>query len=157
MLLTRHAKERLVKRLTKRRKLGCIYSELWSFLDRSVRLDVGEGIVIFTDGRKSLVCTKLDCERLPLEEIRRRVAGTERSYECVFFDGRLVKETTPRKFIEEVPDGEYCFYINMKKRSLYIGSREPFLVITIRPAKGREREAYASSRGTTMMSPNGSS
>ena len=33
MLLTRHARERLIKRLAKRKRLDRIYSELWTFLD----------------------------------------------------------------------------------------------------------------------------
>ncbi|AEK73935.1 hypothetical protein GQS_10210 [Thermococcus sp. 4557] len=140
MLLTRHAKERLVKRLAKRRKLERIYSELWAFIDRSWRIDVNERIIIFTDGRKSLVCSRLDCERLPLDEIKERVGGISRAYECVFLDGRTARETVPRKFLESVPDGEYCFYINREKRSLYIGSAPPLLAITLRPAKKSERE-----------------
>ncbi|NJD99782.1 hypothetical protein E3E26_08310 [Thermococcus sp. LS1] len=141
MLLTRHAKERLVKRLAKRRKLERVYSALWEFLERSKRIDVNDKVVIFTDGRKSLVCVRLECERLPLEEIRHRVEKIERPYECVFLDGKLVRETLPRKFLELIPEGEYCFYINREKRSLYIGSEGPLLAITLRPAKREERES----------------
>ncbi|GAB6135145.1 hypothetical protein [Thermococcus prieurii] len=140
MLLTRHAEERLVKRLAKRRKLERVYSELWAFLDRSRRIDVNERVVIFTDGRKSLVCARLDCERLPLEEIKERVEGLKGTYRCVFSDKRLARETSPIKFLSEIPDGVYCFYINREKRSLYIGREEPLLAITLRPAKRRERE-----------------
>ena len=140
MLLTRHAEERLVKRLAKKRKLERVYSELWAFLDRSRRIYVNERVVIFTDGRKSLVCVKLDCERLPLEEIRKRVDSLEGTYRCVFPDKRLARETSPLKFLSEIPDGVYCFYINREKRSLYIGSEEPLLAITLRPAKKGERE-----------------
>jgi len=158
MLLTRHAKERLIKRLAKRRNPERVYSKLWTFLDRSQRFEVNEKVVIFTDGRKSLVCVRLDCERLSLEEIKSRVEGITRPYECVFFDGRLARETVPRKFLETIPDGVYCFYLNHEKRSLYIGSGPPLLAITLRPAKRDERENYAlSSRGTTRISPNGSS
>ncbi|NJE41701.1 hypothetical protein [Thermococcus sp. GR6] len=140
MLLTRHAKERLVKRLAKRRKLKRVYLALWEFLERSKRIDVNDKVVIFTDGRKSLVCVRLECERLPLEEIRHRVEKIKRPYECVFLDGRLARETVPRKFVELIPEGEYCFYINREKRSLYIGSEGPLLAITLRPAKRKERE-----------------
>ncbi|KUH33217.1 hypothetical protein APY94_06795 [Thermococcus celericrescens] len=140
MLLTRHARERLIKRLAKNRNPERFYPQLWAFLDRSRRIDVNERIVIFTDGRKSLVCSRLDCERLPLEEIKERVGGISRAYECVFLDGRTARETIPRKFLESVPDGEYCFYINREKRSLYIGSAPPLLAITLRPAKKSERE-----------------
>ena len=139
MLLTRHAEERLIKRLAKRRRLERVYSALWEFLDRSRRIDVNERVVIFTDGRKSLVCARLDCERLPLEEIKKRVKNLRGTYRCVFLDKRLVKETSPPKFLLGIPDGEYCFYINREKRSLYIGSEEPLLVITLRPAKREER------------------
>lgn len=140
MLLTRHAKERLIKRLAKRRKLMWVYSRLWEFLDRSVRVEINERVVIFTDGRKSLVCAKLECEKLSLEEIRRRVEDIKRPYECVFFDGRLARETLPKKFLELVPEGVYCFYLNREKRSLYIGSEPPLLAITFRPAKKGERD-----------------
>jgi len=129
-----------VKRLAKKRKLERVYSELWAFLDRSRRIYVNERVVIFTDGRKSLVCVKLDCERLPLEEIRKRVDSLEGTYRCVFPDKRLARETSPLKFLSEIPDGVYCFYINREKRSLYIGSEEPLLAITLRPAKKGERE-----------------
>ncbi|AMQ17671.1 hypothetical protein [Thermococcus peptonophilus] len=139
MLFTRHAKERLKKRLAKRGRLERIYSELWAFLDRSKRIDVNEKITIFTDGRKSLVCTRLDCERLQKSEILERVRDIMGSYECVYFDGRVAKVTRPEKFIEAVPDGEYCFYLNREKKSLYVGSEPPFLVITLRPAKREER------------------
>ncbi len=141
MLLTRHAKERLIKRLAKRRKLMWVYSRLWDFLDRSVRVEINEGVVIFTDGGKSLVCAKLECERLSLEEIKSRVEGIKRPYECVFFDGRLARETVPKRFLELVPDGVYCLYINREKRSLYIGSEPPLLAITFRPAKKGERDS----------------
>ena len=140
MLLTRHAEERLVKRLAKRKKLERVYSELWAFLDRSRRIYVNERVVIFTNGRKSLVCVKLECERLPLEEIRKRVDGLEGTYRCVFSDMRLARETSPLRFLSEIPDGVYCFYINREKRSLYIGSEEPLLAITLRPARKGERE-----------------
>lgn len=140
MLLTRHARERLIKRLAKRKKLERIYSELWAFIDRSRRIDVNERVVIFTDGRRSLVCVRLECEMLSLEEIGERVSGISEPYDCVFFDGRIAKHTVPRKFVEGLPDGRYCFYINREKKSLYIGSEEPLLAITIRPAKRSERE-----------------
>ncbi|ASA77868.1 hypothetical protein [Thermococcus sp. 5-4] len=156
MLLTRHARERLVKRLAKKRRLERIYAELWDFLDRSRKIDVNERVVILTDGRKSLVCARLECEMLPLEEIRERVSGISEAYDCVFFDGRTARHTLPRKFVEGLPNGRYCFYINREKKSLYIGGEEPLLVITIRPAKREERN-QASSTGTTSMSPKGSS
>ncbi|WP_010477487.1 hypothetical protein [Thermococcus zilligii] len=139
MLLTRHAKERLIKRLAKKKKLELVYSRLWEFLDRSVKANINEKVVIFTDGRKSLVCTRLDCERLSLEEIKGRVEGIKHPCECVFFDGRLVRETVPEKFLELLPEGVYCFYINREKGSLYIGSEPPLLAITFRPAKKNER------------------
>ncbi|AIU70714.1 hypothetical protein TEU_10410 [Thermococcus eurythermalis] len=144
MLLTRHAESRLIKRLTKRRRLERLYSALWEFLDRSRRIDVNERVVIFTDGRKSLVCARLDCERLPLDEIKKRVENLKGTYRCVFPEGRLAKETAPTKFLSEIPDGEYCFYINREKRSLYIGGEEPLLAITFRPAKRSEREKVES-------------
>lgn len=144
MLLTRHAESRLIKRLAKRRRLDRVYSALWEFLERSRRIDVNERVVIFTDGRKSLVCARLDCERLPLDEIKKRVENLKGTYRCVFPEGRLAKETAPAKFLSEIPDGEYCFYINREKRSLYIGSDEPLLAITFRPAKRSEREKVES-------------
>ncbi|WP_456367974.1 hypothetical protein [Thermococcus sp.] len=147
MLLTRHARERLTKRLAKRRKLDRIYTKLWDFLDRSVRLVPKEGVVIFTDGKKSLVCIELPCERLSRREILGRVEGIRDSYECVFYDGRLVKLTTPKKFLGFIPEGTYCFYISRKKMSLYIGTRTPLLVITLRPAKKEERSAFYELRG----------
>ncbi len=140
MLLTRHAKERLVKRLAKRKRLERVYSALWDFLDRSRRIDVNEKVVIFTDGRKSLVCSKLECEMLSLDEIRQRVSGISEPYDCVFLDGRIASHTVPRKFVEGLPDGRYRLYMNREKKSLYIGSEEPMLVITIRPTKRSERE-----------------
>jgi len=139
MLLTRHAEERLVKRLSKRRRIDRVYSRLWDFLDRSKRIEVNEKIVIFTDGRKSLVCVRLPCERLSLEEIRDVVFGLKDQYRCVFWDGRTVRDTIPKKFLESIPSGRYCFYLNREKRSLYLGSEEPLLAITFRPAKMRER------------------
>lgn len=141
MLLTHHAKERLAKRLAKRRRLERIYEKLWDFLDRSRRIEVNERIVIFTDGKKSLICSRLDCERLTLEDIKERVDGISRPYECIFLDDKLVRETLPRKFLELIPEGKYCFYLNREKRSLYVGSEEPLLVITLRPAKREERGA----------------
>lgn len=141
MLLTHHAKERLAKRLAKRRRLERIYEKLWDFLDRSRRIEVNERIVIFTDGKKSLICSRLDCERLTLEDIKERVDGISRPYECIFLDDKLVRETLPRKFLELIPEGKYCFYLNREKRSLYVGSEEPLLAITLRPAKREERGA----------------
>lgn len=142
MLLTRHAEGRLVKRLAKRRKLEKVYSMLWDFLERSRRIEVSEKVFIFTDGRKSLVCVKLPCERLSLEEIKNAVSGLQDKYRCVFWDGRAVRETVPKKFVDGLPPGEYCFYLNREKRSLYVGSEEPLLAITFRPAKRGEREKF---------------
>ncbi len=139
MLLTRHAEERLVKRLAKRRKLERVYSSLWSFLDRSRRIEVNEGVLIFTDGGKSLVCLRLPCQRLSLDEVKELVSTLNDQYRCVFWDGRVVKETTPWKFVERLPPGEYCFFLSREKRSLYLGSEEPLLAITFRPAKASER------------------
>ncbi len=139
MLLTRHAEERIVKRLAKRRKLERVYSSLWLFLEGSRRIEVNEGILIFTDGRKSLVCRRLPCQRLSLDEVKELVSSLNDQYRCVFWDGRLVKETTPRKFLEELPPGEYCFFLSREKRSLYLGSEGPLLAITFRPAKASER------------------
>jgi hypothetical protein len=140
MLLTRHAKERLAKRLAKRRKLERIYTELWDFLDRSKRINVKDGIVIFTEGRKSLVCVELPCEKLSKGELLKLLGQLNEEYECVFSDERLVRRTTPTKFLKEIPEGRRCFYINRGKRSLYVGSEPPLLAITLRPAKRRERE-----------------
>ncbi|NJE60203.1 hypothetical protein [Thermococcus sp. 21S7] len=156
MLLTRHARERLIKRLAKKRRLERIYAELWNFLDRSRKIEVNENVVILTDGRKSLVCARLECELLSLEEIRGRVSGISEAYDCVFFDGRKARHTLPRKFVEGIPNGRYRFYMNREKKSLYIGSEEPLLAITIRPAKREERN-QASPAGTTNISPKGSS
>jgi hypothetical protein len=139
MLLTRHAKNRLAKRLAKRKRLERIYSELWAFLDRSRRIDVNEKTTIFTDGRKALVGVRLECERLQKSEILERVRGIMGSYECVYYDGRIAKITRPEKFLRLIPDEEYCFYMNREKRSLYIGSEPPLLVITLRPAKREEK------------------
>jgi hypothetical protein len=139
MLLTRHARKRLVKRLARKNRLEVIYSRLWAFLDGSILIDVNEKVVIFTDGRKSLVGVRLPCERLSLEEIRKRVKTLKGTYTCVFWDSRVVRETTPVKFVSNLPEGTYCFYASREKRSLYIGSDEPILVLTIRPAKRRER------------------
>ena len=72
---------------------------------------------------------------------QKQVESIKRPYECVFFDGRLARETVPRKFLELVPDGVYCFYLNREKRSLYIGSEPPLLAITFRPAKKSERDS----------------
>ncbi|ASJ02486.1 hypothetical protein A3L09_04060 [Thermococcus profundus] len=141
MLLTRHARERLIKRLAKRRSSERVYRALWDFLDRSKKLMINDEVVIFTDGRKSLVCVKLPCERLPLEEIRTRVRGISEPYECVFPDGKLGKTTVPSKFLEMIPDGIYCFYLNREKRSLYVGSESPLLAVTLRPAKRWERDS----------------
>jgi hypothetical protein len=141
MLLTRHARKRLRKRLVKRGRIERIYSELWAFLERSKKIEVNEKTIILSDGRKSLVCVRLECERLPLKDIREIVKGIGEAYECVYFDGRLAKITKPEKFIERVPDGEYCFYISREKKSLYVGSEPPLLAITLRPAKRSERES----------------
>jgi hypothetical protein len=140
MLLTRHAKERLAKRLVKKRRLERIYSELWTFLDRCRRIEVNERTIILTDGRKSLVCVRLNCERLPKEEILERIKDIEEAYECVYPEGRKAKVTKPVKFLELVPEGEYCFYLNREKKSLYVGNEPPLLIITLRPAKRWERE-----------------
>ena len=140
MLLTKHAEERLVKRLSKKRKLERVYSELWSFLDRSSRIEVNEDVVILTDGRKSLVCARLECEMLTFDEIKRRVENLKGTYRCVFPDKRLVMETVPAKFLIRIPEGVYCFYLNMEKKSLYVGTGRPLLAITLRPAKRVERE-----------------
>jgi len=150
MLLTRHAEGRLVKRLAKRRRIDRVYSRLWDFLDRSKRIEVNEKIVIFTDGQKSLVCVRLPCERLSLEDIRDAVSGLKDQYRCVFWNGRAVRETIPKKFLEDIPSGRYCFYLNREKRSLYLGSREPLLAITFRPAKRGEREKVKRGIGITI-------
>ncbi|AEH23831.1 hypothetical protein [Pyrococcus yayanosii] len=141
MLLTRHAKERIAKRLAKKRSLSHIYSSLWAFLERAVRIEIAEGVVAFTDGRKTLVCVPLDCERLSRGEILEKVRGVG-VYECIFPEGRLAKLTRPEKFLESVPPGEYYFYMNDEKKVLYVGKRRPLLAITFRPAKRDERLFY---------------
>ncbi|HII60756.1 hypothetical protein [Pyrococcus horikoshii] len=141
MLLTKHAKERIAKRLAKKRKIDKIYSALFSFLKNSIRIEI-EGTIFFTDGSKTLVATKLDGKLLDLEDIIRRVRGIEESYECVFWDKKIVKITKPRKFLQEVPPGKYYFYINKEKKVLYIGSHEPLLALTFRPAKRWERALF---------------
>lgn len=140
MLLTRHAKERLVKRLVKRRRPEKIYDALWHFLDRARIIELKKGVFAFTDGRKTLVCTTLECERLSWEEILERVSKIEEAYECVFYDGKLFSFTKPSKFLEAIPPGEYCLYVNKEKRVFYIGSPPPYLAITFRPARKTERD-----------------
>ncbi|WP_297535371.1 hypothetical protein [Thermococcus sp.] len=139
MLLTKHARERIAKRLSKRRKFERIYESLWKFLDGAKRIEVKENVVIFTKGGKSLVCVKLPCERLTLGEIANLVRNVDGEYECVYPDGKIAMRTIPRKFLKLLPEGCYCFYLNREKRSLYVGSEEPLLAITLRPAKREER------------------
>ncbi|AIF69472.1 hypothetical protein PAP_05330 [Palaeococcus pacificus DY20341] len=140
MLLTNHAKERIAKRLSKRRKLDRIYSSLWAFLEKAHEIKVNEKVSIFTDKRKSLVCVKLNSKILTLEELKEEVSKINDAYECVFFgDEKFAKITLPKKFLSEIEDGVYHFYISKEKKALYIGEVPPFLVITLRPAKRHER------------------
>ncbi|AEC51313.1 hypothetical protein PNA2_0397 [Pyrococcus sp. NA2] len=141
MLLTNHAKERIAKRLAKKRKIDRIYSTLFSFLRNSIRIEV-EDTILFTDGNKTLVATKLKGELLNLGDIMKRVKDIEESYECVFWDRKMVKITKPRKFLQEVPPGKYYFYMNGEKKVLYIGTQEPLLALTFRPAKRWERALF---------------
>ena len=163
MLLTNHAKQRIVKRLSKRRKLERVYSALLDFIKNAERIEVNEKIVIFTDKKKSLVCTRLDAEFLSFNEIMERVRDINETYECTFWgEGKFAKVTTPKKFLEQIPEGRYYFYINKEKRVLYIGDEPPLLAITLRPAKRKERILEEetnpqASTGTTYISPNGSS
>ena len=163
MLLTNHAKQRIVKRLSKRRKLERVYSALLDFLKNAERIEVNEKIVIFTDKKKSIVCTRLDAEFLSFNEIMERVRDINETYECVFWgEEKFAKVTTPKKFLEQIPEGRYYFYINKEKRVLYIGDEPPLLAITLRSAKRKERILEEetnpqASTGTTYISPNGSS
>ncbi|ADT84026.1 hypothetical protein [Thermococcus barophilus] len=163
MLLTNHAKQRIIKRLSKRRKLERVYSALLDFLKNAERIEVNEKIIIFTDKRKSLVCTKLDAEFLGFNEIMKKVGDINETYECVFWgEEKFAKVTIPKKFLEHIPEGKYYFYINKEKKALYIGDEPPLLAITLRPAKRKERipeseTNHQASTGTTYMSPNGSS
>ncbi|AMM54388.1 hypothetical protein [Pyrococcus kukulkanii] len=141
MILTNHAKERISKRLVKKKKLDKIYSALFSFLKGAIRVEV-EDTVIFTDGKKTLVAVKLNDELLDLKEIAEKVRDIEDTYECVFWDKRLVKITKPRKFLCEIPLGKYYFYMNREKKSMYIGTQEPLLALTFRPAKRWERALF---------------
>ena len=140
MLLTNHAKQRIVKRLSKRRKLERVYSALLDFLKNAEKIEINEKIVIFTDKRKSLVCTRLDAEFLSFDEIMERVGDIDETYECVFWgEEKFAKVTTPKKFLEQIPEGRYYFYITKEKKVLYIGTESPLLAITLRPAKRKER------------------
>ncbi|CAB49278.1 hypothetical protein [Pyrococcus abyssi] len=141
MLLTNHAKERIAKRLAKRKKIDRIYSALFSFLKNSIRIEV-EGTILFTDGSKTLVATRLNGEYLDLKDIIGRVKDIEENYECVFWDRRIVKITKPGKFLQDVSPGKYYFYINKEKKTLYIGTQEPLLALTFRPAKRWERALF---------------
>ncbi len=154
MLLTNHAKERIIKRLSKSRRYEKIYSTLLDFIKGAEKIEVNDKIVIFTDKRKSLVCSKLEWRKLPTEEIFEKVKDIEETYECVFWgDKKIAKKTTPRKFLKEIPDGTFYFYINREKRVIYVGEEEPLLAITLRPAKRKERDYV----GITNISPKGSS
>ncbi|WP_324736171.1 hypothetical protein VFC49_03390 [Thermococcus sp. SY098] len=163
MLLTNHAKQRIVKRLSKRRKLERVYSALLDFLKNAERIEINEKITIFTDKRKSLVCTKLNAELLDFNEVLKRAKGINEAYECVFWGKeKFAKVTTPKKFLKQIPEGRYYFYINKEKKVLYIGDEPPLLAITFRPARRKERTlkgktTHQASTGTTYMSPNGSS
>lgn len=154
MLLTNHAKERIIKRLSKSRRYEKIYSALLDFLRGAEKIEVNDKIVIFTDKRKSLVCSKLEWRKLPTAEIFEKVKDIEETYECVFWgDKKVAKKTTPRKFLNEIPNDSFYFYINREKRVIYVGKEEPLLVITFRPAKRKERDYV----GITNISPKGSS
>lgn len=140
MLLTNHAKQRIIKRLSKRRKPERVFSALLDFLKNAEKIEINEKIVILTDKRKSLVCTKLDAELLSLDEIMEKVGDINETYECVFWGKeKFIKVTTPQKFLEQVSKGKYYFYINKEKKALYIGEEPPLLAITLRPAKREER------------------
>lgn len=154
MLLTNHARERIIKRLSKSRRHERIYSVLLDFLKGAEKIEVSDRIVIFTDKRKSLVCSRLECRKLNTAEIIKEVKNTEETYECVFWgDKKVAKKTTPKKFLNEIPNGNFYFYINREKKVIYVGEEEPLLAITFRPAKRKER-GYA---GTMNISPKGSS
>lgn len=154
MLLTNHAKERIIKRLSKSRKCEKIYSALLNFLNEAEKIEVNNRILIFTDKRKSLVCSKLEGKKLSVSEIFEEVKNIDDAYECVFWgEKKVAKKTTPRKFLSEIPNGIFYFYINREKKVIYVGEEEPLLAITFRPAKKRERDYV----GTTNISPKGSS
>ncbi|AFK23291.1 hypothetical protein [Pyrococcus sp. ST04] len=141
MLLTKHAKERIIKRLSKKRDIRSVYSALFSFLSNCVRINV-EDTILFTDGRKTAVATRLECKKLSIEEIKKIVKEINAVYECIFLDEKTVRITRPSKFLEGIPQGEYCFYINKEKKVMYIGSEEPLLILTLRPAKKWERALF---------------
>jgi len=140
MLLTDHAKERVIKRLSKNRKLNRVYSSLFKFLRNAEKMQIHENVFAFTDGRKSLVCVPLRGAKLTVGEIREEVKEIGEAYECVFWDeGGFAKLTGPHRFLSEIPEGNYYFYINRRKKVLYIGKEPPLLAITLRPAKRKER------------------
>ncbi|NJE25072.1 hypothetical protein E3E22_00195 [Thermococcus sp. MV5] len=166
MLLTNHAKERIIKRLSKRRKLELVYSSLLKFLESANEIRINEKIIIFTDGKKSLVCTRLPYKILTKNETE-KIKKIEDSYECIFWGKeKFVRITTPKKFLNIITEEGFHFYLNKEKKVFYVGTTEPLLAITFRPAKKDERNFVMNSRaqqhsqlsiGTTNISPNGSS
>ncbi|USG99246.1 hypothetical protein K1720_06775 [Thermococcus argininiproducens] len=144
MLLTNHAKERIIKRLSKRRRLDLVYSSILKFLESANEIKINEKIIIFTDGKKSLVCTKLPSKILTKNETE-KIKKIEDSYECIFWGKeKFARVTTPKKFLNSITEEGFYFYLNREKKVLYIGSTQPLLAITFRPAKKDERNLFIS-------------
>lgn len=152
MLLTNHAKERIIKRLSKRRRLDLVYSSILKFLESANEIKINEKIIIFTDGKKSLVCTKLPSKILTKNEAE-KIKKIEDSYECIFWGKeRFARVTTPKKFLNSITEEGFYFYLNQEKKVLYIGSTQPLLAITLRPAKKEERNLFVSLKHDEILS-----
>ena len=89
--------ERIIKRLSKSRRHKRIYSALLDFLKGAEKIEVSDRIVIFTDKRKSLVCSRLECRKLNTAEIVKEVKNTEETYECVFWGIKRLQRKLPQR------------------------------------------------------------
>ncbi len=135
-ILTKHAKEKIKKRLIKKKNVDLydIWKSALEFAKKAVRLE-DEKFIYFTNGKYTLIVVKRYPRILNKEEAIKFLHGIQRESFVVYKNGnlyRLSKQELLKILEDNIVISEYG--------DVYFG--KPYIAITLRPAKNRERAVY---------------
>ncbi len=137
-LLTKHAKEKIRKRLLKKRNVDNfqIWSSALEFAKKAIVLE-DEKFIYFTDGKFTLVVTKERKEPFSFGQALKVLRETPFNEFYIFDEkeNKLIRVNRIEAFRVVAKAKEV--YLNKESPDIYIG--KPRIALTLRPAKEKEK------------------
>lgn len=137
IILTKHCKERIKKRLIKKKSVDpcVIWNSAINFIKNSKRIE-SKKFIYYTNGKNTLVVTKNKIKGISRDEAKKFIQNLKINTFCVFFNNNVIKMS--KKDLLKMIDLNDSNFIVSKHGDIFFG--EAHVAITFRPAKRKERE-----------------